>query len=85
MASGLPVLSSHNVGAAEELLEEGVNGFGFDPQSVSSMAESLIRLASLPSQRIAAMGAASDALIEQRRPTAAFAAGLLQLLNLPPR
>ena len=73
------------MGAAEELLEEGVNGFCFDPRSADAITEALIRLASLPLEQLKAMGFASDALIEQRRPTAAFGEGLLQLLNLPPR
>jgi glycosyltransferase involved in cell wall biosynthesis len=85
MASGLPVLSSDNVGAAEELVDEGVNGFCFNPRSIEAITEALIRLACLPRERIEAMGAASDALIEQRCPTAAFAEGLHQLLSLPPR
>jgi glycosyltransferase involved in cell wall biosynthesis len=85
MASGLPILSSRNVGAAEELLEPDLNGFCFDPRSVDAIAEALIALASLPPERLRAMGAASAALIEERCPTSAFAEGLHQLLSLPRR
>lgn len=85
MASGLPILSSLNVGAAEELLQPGLNGFGFDPHSVNAIAAAIIELASLNSSRLQAMGHASATLIEERCPTAAFAKGLQQLLNLPSR
>ncbi len=85
MASGLPILSSRNVGAAEELLEPGLNGFCFDPQSVDAIVEAVIALASLPPARLRAMAAASDALVEDRCPSSAFAEGLHHLLTLPPR
>jgi glycosyltransferase involved in cell wall biosynthesis len=85
MACGLPILSSRNVGAAEDLVVDGVNGFRFDPLRSEAMADALIHLASLPLDRIEAMGTASAALIEERCPTAAFAEGLHQLLCLPPR
>jgi glycosyltransferase involved in cell wall biosynthesis len=85
MASGLPILSSRNVGAAEELLDHGLNGFAFDPGSVASISEAILALASLPPVRLRAMGAASERLLQQRCPTSAFADGLLQLLDLPPR
>jgi glycosyltransferase involved in cell wall biosynthesis len=41
MAAGLPVLLSHNVNAAKDLLKEGINGFGFDPLDVNSMADAI--------------------------------------------
>jgi glycosyltransferase involved in cell wall biosynthesis len=85
MAAGLPILSSANVGAAEELVLDGRNGFRFDPLSAQAMAEAIVRLTALPAEQLAAMGEASAALIEQRCPLSAFGDGLHRLLCLPPR
>jgi glycosyltransferase involved in cell wall biosynthesis len=63
MASGLPILSSHNVGAADELVRDGINGFSFDPEDVEELAELMLRLAVLPPEDRQAMGEASQRLI----------------------
>jgi glycosyltransferase involved in cell wall biosynthesis len=63
MASELPILSSKNVGAAEELLQEGVNGFSFNPASVEELAAVLERMAKLPLQKREVMGSASKSII----------------------
>lgn len=85
MASGLPILSSANVGAAEELVLDGRNGFCFDPHSIEAMGAAMIDLASLGTARRQEMGQASAVLIEERCPTSAFAEGLQKLLRLPRR
>ena len=85
MAAGLPILSSANVGAAEELVLDGVNGYQFDPLSVDGMAGAISRFTALPAEQRAAMGAASACILEERRPLSAFADGLHRLLCLPPR
>ncbi len=59
MASGLPVLVSTGCGCAADLVEEGVNGFAFDPTSVKELAGLLARLCLATPDRRAAMGAAS--------------------------
>jgi glycosyltransferase involved in cell wall biosynthesis len=41
MASGLPVLLSDKVNAADTLLKDGVNGFRFSPSNVSDISEKL--------------------------------------------
>ena len=81
MACGLPVLSGDHVGAAAELIREGVNGWTFDATEVAAMAETMGRLASLPEEERLAMGQAGAALLEERCPTLAFARGLRQLLE----
>ena len=63
MASGLPILSSNNVGAADELVRDGINGFSFDPEDVEELAELMLRLAVLPPEDRQAMGEASQRLI----------------------
>lgn len=81
MACGLPVLSGNNVGAAEELICEGVNGWTFDATDVAAMAETMEKLAGLSDEERLAMGKAGAALLEERCPTQAFASGLRRLLE----
>jgi glycosyltransferase involved in cell wall biosynthesis len=45
MACGLPVLVSKTVGAAHDLVVDGVNGYTFDPLSTGEITEALARLA----------------------------------------
>ncbi len=80
MASGLPVLSGDNVGAAEELLDDGVNGWKFDAGSVEDMAGAMGRMASLTPSAHASMSEASRRILEERCPTKAFGEGLARLL-----
>jgi glycosyltransferase involved in cell wall biosynthesis len=63
MASELPILSSGNVGAAEELVQEGVNGFLFDPEDVEELAGLMARMSGMSSEERLAMGRASERLI----------------------
>ena len=44
MASGLPVLVSNRCGCAMDLVQEGVNGFTFDPYNVEQLANLMLRL-----------------------------------------
>ena len=44
MACGLPVIVSNRVGCARDLVEEGVNGFTFDPYNVEQLAGILSRV-----------------------------------------
>ena len=44
MAAGLPVLVSNRCGCYEDLVIEGVNGYGFDPYQASSLVERMIIL-----------------------------------------
>lgn len=62
MAAGLPVLVSERCGCAPELVQNGRNGFTFNPFDVEELAGHLFRLASLPSER-AEMGRESRRII----------------------
>jgi glycosyltransferase involved in cell wall biosynthesis len=73
MAAGLPVLVSNRCGCAEDLVEEGKNGFTFDPFDAAAMAAAMERIASDQCDR-AAMGQASQATIANWGP-GRFAAG----------
>ncbi|MBI4822359.1 MAG: glycosyltransferase family 4 protein [Deltaproteobacteria bacterium] len=56
---GLPVLASRAVGARFELVEDGANGILFDPHDVDALERALRTIASLPSTRLAELGARS--------------------------
>lgn len=48
MASGLPILLSNKINASDALLQEGVNGFSFDPLSIKAIAEKIIAFIKMP-------------------------------------
>lgn len=74
MASSLPVLVSNRSGCAADLVQNGVNGFTFDPEDTSTLANLLSRM-SLGSFDLEAMGRQSSNLI-QRWGTSSFSSGL---------
>jgi len=53
-AAGLPIVTTTAVGAARDLVEEGVNGFLVDPHDASALADALRRLAADPALRASA-------------------------------
>lgn len=79
MACGLPVLVSRTCGCAPDLVQEGVNGFTFDPQDVDALARLLLRISSGPMD-LAAMGEASRHIISAYSPES-FAANLLAAIK----
>lgn len=76
MAAGLPVLVSRTCGCFEDLVIEGVNGFGFDPANVADLSELMSKMASGNIDR-KAMGEASLQHIQHYSPMR-FAHGLSQ-------
>ena len=86
MASGLPVLVSRNCGCAADLVEEGRNGFTFDPYDVDGLAKLLGMIASDECDR-ESMGQASREIISRWSPET-FAKNLSKAaevaLNVPP-
>jgi glycosyltransferase involved in cell wall biosynthesis len=62
MAVGLPVLVSRRCGCAYDLVQEGVNGFPFDPHDVDQLAHLLLRVAG-DSAEATRLGAASRQII----------------------
>lgn len=46
MAAGLPVLVSNRCGCFEDLIIEGVNGFGFDPQNSQQLTNLMLTISS---------------------------------------
>lgn len=74
MAAGLPVLVSNRCGCAVDLVQEGVNGFTFDPLDVEQLARLMLRVAHGDVDR-ASMGAASRRIVADWGPER-FARGL---------
>jgi glycosyltransferase involved in cell wall biosynthesis len=82
MASGLPVLSSRNVGAAEELVVEGKTGYLFDPSSVEEMADAMVKIVGMGPEARLAMGRAAFEHVERVAPLKVFGEGLAKLLTV---
>jgi len=68
MASGLPVLVSKLCGSGFDLVEEGGNGFRFDPYDIRSMAELFVRMSSLDEDTRQRMGQLSRKIISRFTP-----------------
>lgn len=82
-ACSLPILASVSTGAAETLVENGTNGWTFDPRDAQALARLMQRIASPDCPR-SQLGAASLRLLEERAPTRAFGIGLRGCLeNFP--
>lgn len=67
MASGLPVLVSDRCGCAPDLVEEGRNGYTFDPYDVDALAGLMLKISSDDCDRVA-MGQASREIIARWTP-----------------
>ena len=80
MASGLPVLSSRNVGAAEELVVDAETGYVFDPMNIEEMADAMAKVVRLPSEARSRMGRSAREMVECKVPTRAFGEGLAKCL-----
>ena len=81
MACGLPVISCENVGAAEELVNHGSNGFVFNANDAVEMARYLGCVAALDCKERAAMGSASSTILDETCPTKAFGMGMLSAVG----
>jgi len=62
MASGLPVLVSKACGCAPDLVQDGVNGFTFDPRDVEGLVRLMLKISS-GAVDLGAMGEASRKVI----------------------
>jgi ubiquinone/menaquinone biosynthesis C-methylase UbiE len=80
MASGLPVLVSNRCGCASDLVQEGVNGFTFEPDHADQLAQLMRQIAAFDFP-LSAFGAASQAIVARFGPPA-FASGLRGALEV---
>lgn len=67
MAAGLPVLVSNRCGCAPDLVDEGHNGYTFDPYDVDALAGLMRKIAADDCDRVA-MGQASREIIARWTP-----------------
>ena len=74
MASGLPVLVSNRCGCAPDLVQDGVNGFTFDPYAVEQLAQLMLKISAFNFQ-LSTFGDASQRLIANWGPER-FASGM---------
>ena len=74
MASGLPVLVSNRCGCAQDLVQEGKNGFTFDPYNVEQLAQLMLKISAF-NFPLSAFGSESQRLIANWGPER-FASGM---------
>lgn len=67
-AAGLPILCSQTVGACHSLVKNGENGFVFDPQETSAIAQALLKIHSMNEVACLNMGAASQQIVAEFSP-----------------
>lgn len=79
MAAGLPVLVSNRCGCFEDLVLEGVNGFGFDPYDQQQLTDLMLKISSDAVER-SSMGEASLQHIQKYSPDY-FADGLKKAID----
>jgi glycosyltransferase involved in cell wall biosynthesis len=81
MAAGLPVLVSNRCGCAPDLVEEGRNGFTFNPYDTEELARLMLRVSSMTKDERAAMGQASREIISRWTPET-FATNLIKAVEV---
>jgi glycosyltransferase involved in cell wall biosynthesis len=80
MASGLPVIVSNRCGCAPDLVEDGVNGFTFDPYDIDALARLMQRVAAVTESQRRTLGDASRHIIAHWGPER-FADGLIRAVD----
>jgi glycosyltransferase involved in cell wall biosynthesis len=63
MASGLPVLVSDACGCAPDLVQQGINGYTFDPRDEHALTDLMVLISSSSADTLRVMGEASQRLI----------------------
>lgn len=70
MASGLPVVVSKTCGCAEDLVQEGENGYRFDPRNASELSNRLSSVEALGLNELKSLGGRSLEIISHYSPEA---------------
>jgi glycosyltransferase involved in cell wall biosynthesis len=68
MASGLPVIVSSRCGCVEDLVEDGANGFVFDPAVSGELTERMMAMETLPAADRERMGQRSSEIVSRFSP-----------------
>ncbi len=79
MAAGLPVLVSDRCGCFEDLVLDGINGFGFDPHNPAQLTNLMLKISSSEVD-LQKMGHAALTHIQKFSPDY-FASGLIQAIE----
>jgi len=80
MAAGAPILVSRQCGCAPDLVQNGVNGFQFDPYSEEDICKTLFKFHMLPAETKTSFGRKGQEIIAEWGPNR-FAKGLAQAVN----
>ncbi|NET31569.1 MAG: glycosyltransferase [Cyanothece sp. SIO1E1] len=80
LAAGLPALVSNRCGCYPELILEGINGFGFDPENVEQLSYLMVKISHLDTVELQQMGAAALNHIQQFSPMT-FGQGIVQTIQ----
>jgi len=81
MACGLPILSGSNVGAAEELVDDKVNGWVFEATELDAMSQRLRKITGMEITERLKMGQESTRILKDRAATESFGKGLAELVG----
>ena len=84
MASGLPVIVSRGCGSAKTLVQEGENGWTFEPGNDETLTKLMIRACSLSSDALKKMGKKSQTIVSEWS-LDRFADGVLKAIEIPRR
>ncbi len=80
-AAGLPILCSHTVGAAYELVDDSRNGLLFNPESTQDITRTLLTIHQMNPDLRAEMGKLSQKIVANFSPQT-FAKGIFQAINI---
>ncbi|BDA72915.1 glycosyl transferase, group 1 family protein [Calothrix sp. PCC 7716] len=80
-AAGLPIICSHTVGSASELVQDGKNGLLFDPENISDITRTLISISQMDAEMRIKMGDLSQEIIANYS-TENFAEGIRKAINV---
>jgi glycosyltransferase involved in cell wall biosynthesis len=80
MACGLPVLVSRLCGSGFEMVDEGHNGFRFDPYDSAALSELMARMSSLTSSEYQQMSRRSEEIVSHFAPEL-WAKELVECIN----
>lgn len=67
-ASGFPLLLSGRIGAKEQFLKEGQNGFSFEAENLAAIRAAMKKITGLPAAELASMGQLSHELAQSVTP-----------------
>ena len=63
MSAGLPLIVSNRCGCSDDLLEDGANGYVFDPDNNQQLADLMSTISGLDSTRRSRMGEKSKEIV----------------------